>query len=145
MGTLKGQNLRILLGTSTSNLKCISVAQSCVLHVSAQVGESSSKDSTSEWQEQEITAINWDVQVDALVTLTADSSGTLVTGLTVGETYVVRMATTSGTNNRTPVSNALQVTGDAILSDLSIVASDKENTTFSAKFIGDGPLSPYQS
>lgn len=145
MATIKGQNLRILIGTSVSNLKCVAVAQSCVMHLSATVGDSSSKDTDNSWMEKEITSINWDVQVDALVTLTADSSGTLVTGLTVGETYVVRMATTSGTNNRTPVSNALQVTGDAILSDLSIVASDKDNTTFSAKFIGDGPLTPYQS
>ena len=67
MATIKGQNLRILLGTSASNLRCISVAKSCVLHVSAQVGEFSSKDNPSEWQEQEIIAINWDVQVDALI------------------------------------------------------------------------------
>ena len=72
MATIKGQNLRVLLGTSASNLKCISVAKSCVLHVSAQVGEAASKDSPSEWQEQEITAINWDVQADALITTTAD-------------------------------------------------------------------------
>ena len=85
MATTKGQNLRILLGNSASNLKCIAAAQSCVLHVSAQVDESSSKDSPSEWQEQEITAINWDIQVDALITTTADG-GVLVSGPTIGET-----------------------------------------------------------
>ena len=143
MATIKGQNLRILLGTSASNLKCISVAQSCVLHVSAQVGESSSKDSPSEWQEQEITAINWDVQVDALITMTADG-GVLVSGLTVGETYVLRMSQTAASdNNRTPIANRLQLTGEAILSDLTLVAKDKDFATWSAKFIGDGALSQY--
>ena len=143
MATIKGQNLRILLGTSASNLKCISVAQSCVLHVSAQVGESSSKDSPSEWQEQEITAINWDVQVDALIT-TTDDGGVLVSGLTVGETYVLRMSQTAASgNNRTSIANRLQLTGEAILSDLTLVAKDKDLATWSAKFIGDGALSQY--
>lgn len=143
MATIKGQNLRILLGTSSSNLKCISVAQSCVLHVSAQVGESSSKDSPSEWQEQEITAINWDVQVDALITMTADG-GVLVSGLTVGETYVLRLSQTAASgNNRTQIANRLQLTGEAILSDLTLVAKDKDFATWSAKFTGDGALSQH--
>ena len=143
MATIKGQNLRILLGTSASNLKCISVAQSCVLHVSAQVGESSSKDSPSEWQEQEITAINWDVQVDALITTTADG-GVLVSGLTVGETYVLRLSQTAASgNNRTQIANRLQLTGEAILSDLTLVAKDKDFATWSAKFTGDGALSQH--
>ena len=143
MATIKGQNLRILLGTSASNLKCISVAQSCVLHVSAQVGESSSKDSPSEWQEQEITAINWDVQVDALITMTADG-GVLVSGLTVGETYVLRLSQTAASgNNRTQIANRLQLTGEAILSDLTLVAKDKDFATWSAKFTGDGALSQH--
>ena len=143
MATIKGQNLRILLGTTAQNLKCIAVAQSCVLHVSAQVGESSSKDSPSEWLEQEITAINWDVQVDALITTTEDG-GVLVSGLTVGETYVLRMSQTEASgNNRTAVNNRLQMTGEAILSDLTLVAQNKDFATWSAKFIGDGELSQY--
>ena len=144
MATIKGQNLRILLGTSASNLKCISVAQSCVLHVSAQVGETSSKDSPGEWLEQEITAINWDVQVDALITTTIDTNAVLVTNLTVGETYVMKMSQTEASgNNRTAVNNRLQMTGEAILSDLTLVAQNKDFATWSAKFIGDGALSQY--
>lgn len=144
MARIKGQNLRILLGTSTSNLKCVATAQTCVLHVAAQVGEVSSKDSPSEWVEQEITAINWDVQVDALITTTPDSGAVLVTGLTVGETYVIRLSQTAESgNNRTPIANRLQMTGEAILSDLTLVAKNKDFATFSAKFIGDGALSQY--
>lgn len=143
MATTKGQNLRILLGNSASNLKCIAAAQSCVLHVSPQVYESSSKDSPSEWQEQEITAINWDVQVDALITTTADG-GVLVSGLTIGETYILRFSQTAASgNNRTPIANRLQLTGKAILSDLTLVAKDEDFATWSAKFIGDGGLSQH--
>lgn len=143
MATIKGQNLRVLLGTTAQNLKCVAVAQSCVLHVSAQVGEASSKDSPSEWQEQEITAINWDVQVDALITTTADG-GVLVSGLTIGETYILRFSQTAASgNNRTPIANRLQMTGEAILSDLTLVAKDKDFATWSAKFIGDGALSQH--
>lgn len=115
-----------------------------MLHIAAQVGETSSKDSPSEWIEQEITAINWDVQVDALITTTPDSGAVLVTGLTVGETYVIRLSQTSESgNNRTPIANRLQMTGEAILSDLTLVAKNKDFATFSAKFIGDGALSQY--
>ncbi len=143
MAIIKGQNLRILLGTSASNLKCVATAQSCVLHVAAQVGETSSKDSPSEWVEQEVTAINWDVQVDALITTTPDDA-VLVTGLTVGETYVMRFSQTAASgNNRTPIANGLQMTGEAILSDLTLVEKDKDFATWSAKFIGDGALAQY--
>ena len=46
-------------------------------------------------------------------------------------------------NNRTPIANRLQMTGEAILSDLTLVAKNKDFATFSAKFIGDGALSQY--
>ena len=144
MATIKGQNLRILLGTSTSNLKCVAVAKSCTLRLSAIVGDTDSKDSSNSWAEKEITGLKWDVQVDALITTTADSGAVLVSGLTIGETYVVRMSQTRATgNNRIPINNGLQVTGEAVLGDLTFVANDKEVATWSAKFIGDGALTLY--
>ena len=150
MATIKGQNLRVLLGTSASNLKCISVAKSCVLHVSAQVGESSSKDSTSEWQEQEITAINWDVQADALVISDDDDEyrpgAKAIDQLQVGRVYVIRFSRTAGAagqQNRDAVADAMQLTGPAILSDLNINAQNAEVASGQAKFTGSGDLTPY--
>jgi hypothetical protein len=51
--------------------------------------------------------------------------------------------TEASSNNRTAVNNRLQMTGEAILSDLTLVAQNKDFATWSAKFIGDGALSQY--
>ena len=70
MGVIKGQNLRIKLGT-----KYVAFATSCTVHVSAQLEESSTKDSTNGWQKQEITGMNWDISVDALYSVDTDATG----------------------------------------------------------------------
>jgi hypothetical protein len=51
--------------------------------------------------------------------------------------------TAASGNNRTPIANRLQLTGEAILSDLTLVAEDKDFATWSAKFIGYGALSQH--
>ena len=77
----------------------------------------------------------------------ADDGALTVDELTVGDTYVLRLSQTlgaSGQQNRDAVANALQVTGLAILTDLNINASNMEESTYTAKFIGDGELTPYR-
>ena len=65
MGIIKGQNLRVMVDG-----KCVAMATSCQFHVSAQMEDSSTKDSTGDWQEQEVVGLSWDAQTDSLVTLT---------------------------------------------------------------------------
>ena len=143
MATIKGQNLRILIGPDESHLKCIAAARSCAVHVAAVVGEADTKDSDNEWAIREITGMNWDVQVDALVTTTDDGAIT-TRELMTGETYVLRFSQTTSTKNRTQVTNRMRLTGEAILADLQLSAQNKEMASFSAKFIGDGAITQYQ-
>lgn len=145
MATIKGQNLRVLVGSSTSNLKCIAAAQSCTLRVDAVAESTGSKDVANDWDTKEITRIDWEVTVEAIVTLGTDATGTQLANLTTGQTYTLRLSQTNGTQNRSQVSNALQMTGKAILTDLSVTAQDNQESTFSAKFIGDGELKPYNT
>ena len=145
MATVKGQNLRVLLGSSTSNLKCVAAAQTCSLRVDAVAESTGSKDVSNDWDTKEITRIDWEVTVEALVTLGTDSTGTQLQNLTVGNTYTLRLSQTNGSQNRSQVANALQMTGKAILTDLSVTAQDNQESTFSAKFIGDGELKPYNT
>lgn len=145
MATVKGQNLRVLVGSSTSNLKCIAAAQSCTLRVDAVAESTGSKDVANDWDTKEITRIDWEVTVEALVTLGTDSTGTQLANLTTGQTYTLRLSQTNGSQNRSQVANALQMTGKAILTDLSVTAQDNQESTFSAKFIGDGELKPYNT
>ena len=145
MATVKGQNLRVLIGSSTSNLKCIAAAQSCTLRVDAVAESTGSKDVANDWDTKEITRIDWEVTVEALVTLGTDATGTQLANLTTGQTYTLRLSQTNGSQNRSQVANALQMTGKAILTDLSVTAQDNQESTFSAKFIGDGELKPYNT
>ena len=146
MATIKGQNLRIFAGPDTSHLQCVAAAQSCSLRVDAVTEDTSNKDVENDWQQKQITKLDWEVECQALVVL-ADDGALTVDELTVGDTYVLRLSQTlgaSGQQNRDAVANALQVTGLAILTDLNINASNMEESTYTAKFIGDGELTPYR-
>ena len=143
MATVKGQNLRVLAGSTTSNLKCIAAAQSCSLRVDAIAESTGSKDVANDWDKKEITQIDWEVTVEALVTIGTDGTGTQLQDLECGQKYTLRLSQTNGQQNRSQVANALQMTGRAILTDLSITAQDGEQSTYTAKFIGDGDLTPY--
>ena len=77
MGTIKGQNLRVMVGG-----KCIAMATSCTIHVSAQTEDSSTKDDANDWANNEVVGLSWDASTDSLVTLTDNgSNGELPTDL----------------------------------------------------------------
>ena len=140
MSTIKGQNLRILVGG-----KCVAMATSCTFHVSAQLEDSSTKDSVGDWQEQEVTGLSWDAQTDSLVTLEDNgTNGELpqdLLGLIINKTKVtITFDQTAGANNRVGQNSAIKRTGDAYVTDVTITAQNRQNSTFSAKFTGTGPL-----
>lgn len=149
MATIKGQNLRILVGQQASHqirYQCIAAAQSCTVHVSAVAGDSSSKDTEGEWEAKEITGLQWDVETTALINVDADNAAYDLQDLTVGQTYYLRFAhtaITSGSQNRTPIDTDPSYYGKAILTDLQVNASDRQEATYTAKFIGDGDLQPW--
>lgn len=146
MSTIKGQNLRVMVGSASGSEKCIAMATSCQFHVSAQTQDSSTKDDTGDWQENEVTGLSWDAQTDSLVTLTDNgSSGELpqdLLSLMIAKTKVyLKFDVTNSTNNRTATNSAIKKTGCAYIQDLSISAANRANSTISVKFIGTGPLS----
>ena len=141
MSTIKGQNLRILVGG-----KCVAMATSCTFHVSAQLEDSSTKDSVGDWQEQEVTGLSWDAQTDSLVTLEDNgTNGELpqdLFDLIINKTKVtITFDQTAGTNNRVAQNSAIKRTGEAYVTDVTITAQNRQNSTFSAKLTGTGPLS----
>lgn len=141
MATIKGQNLRILVGG-----KCIAMATSATFHVAAQVQENSTKDDTGDWAVNEIMGLSWDASTESLVTLTDNgSSGELPTDLfsaLINKTLLTLVFDqTNGTNNRTATSSAIAKTGTAYLTDLSVTAANRQNSTISATFTGTGALS----
>ena len=96
--------------------KCIAMATSCQFHISAQMEDSSTKDSTGDWQEQEVVGLSWDAQTDSF-------------------------DQTAGTNNRTGQNAVIKKTGYAYLTDVQVTAANRQNSTMTAQFTGTGALS----
>ena len=126
--------------------KCIAMSTSAQFHISAQLEDSSTKDSTGDWQEQEVVGLSWDAQTDALVSLTDNgSNGELATDLMsvmINKTPVtLTFDQTAGTNNRTGQNATIKRSGSAFINDIQITAANRANSTFSVQFSGTGALS----
>lgn len=126
--------------------KCIAMATSCTFHISAQVESASTKDDANDFEVNEVTGLSWDAQTDSLVTLTDNGvNGELPTdlmSLILNKTKVtLTFDQTAGTNNRTGQNSAIKRSGEAYLTDYSISAQNRQNSTLSCQFTGTGPLS----
>lgn len=141
MATIKGQNLRVMVGG-----KCIAMATSCTFHISAQVESSSTKDDANDFEVNEVTGLSWDASTDSLVTLTDNgTNGELPTdlmSLIINKTMVtLTFDTTAGTNNRTAQNSAIKKSGSAYVTDFSVTAQNRQNSTLTVQFTGTGALS----
>ena len=138
VAAIKGQHLRIFAGSSTANLKCIAAAQSCTAHVSMMIENASTKSDEDLWTRNEVVGMAWDLQAEAII-VTSDAA-VIASGLVIGHAYTVMFSQTTGSQNRTPTANSLQLTGTAILTDLELTAQHDETATYRAQFTGTGDL-----
>lgn len=141
---IKGQNLRLFV-----NSKCVAFATSCQLHVTANLEDTSTKDSTGSWDEQEIVGKSWSMSVDALYS----AGGTDNTGLNAQETLDLllagkqvqaRFCVTGGEKNResqTPTMAVAEYYGNAWINDYNATAANKSNGSYSVSLTGNGALS----
>ena len=143
MATIKGQNLRVMVGG-----KCIAMATSCTFHISAQVESASTKDDANDFEVNEVTGLSWDASTDSLVTLTDNgTNGELPTdlmSLIIRKTVVTLTfdTTTPGiNNNRTGQISAIKKSGSAYVTDFSVTAQNRQNSTLTVQFTGTGALS----
>lgn len=136
MAAKKGQNLRVFVDGS-----CVAAEQSCTFHVGTATEETSSKDSTGNWKDEEVTQLNWDVQCDSLVVATDDGGKGLVDMLgLIGQTVALKFQETNGAQNRVEASSGISKSGNAIVADVSVSSQNKANVTYSVKFNGIGAL-----
>ena len=146
MANIKGENLRVLLGDDDQHLACVAAATSCQIHLQLQVEEDTTKDTDDDWIIQEPVGINWDAQVDALIVIDDTETGITADSLQVGRVYRLRFSQTAGAageQNRDAIQNAMQLTGNAILSDLQLTAQNQDEAVYTAQFTGQGDLSRY--
>lgn len=136
--SIKGQNLRLFVEG-----KCVALATSCQLHVAQNLEDSSTKDDTDDWQNQEVTGLSWDGSCDALVCVDTTVNGfdTLL-DLCINKTKVaVLVKFTNGTNNRVTNSDVNHNWGgNAYISDVSMTAQNRQNSTYTVQLTGVGAL-----
>ena len=114
--------------------KVVACATSCTCHASAQLEETSSKDSTGDWTDQEAVSKSWDFSVDALMQIDAEDT----TGLgfdnmmdLIGQKAEIEFVQTNGVKNRDEVKVFRK--GTAIINDVSQTMANKQNGTYSVQ------------
>lgn len=141
----KGQFVRLVV-MDNSTPAVIAAAKELSLHVSLTLEDSTTKDTTGDWQVQEPTAINYDISTNALVesgetiTSSVDSYGLsdLMTLYEAGQQFGWEIANTSGDNNRTIGTVIAQ--GNALLTTLTVNAPNRQAASYTAQLTGYGPL-----
>jgi predicted secreted protein len=141
----RGQYIRLFLSTTANPSKVVAAAKEMSLHLSAQTEDSSTKDTTGDWLEYEVTGQSYDISFNALVLSPDDSlGGNTANTLNDFETNLKddvlywKIATVNGTNNRTAVQTLFS--GTAKLTQLQINAQNKQNATYSGTLNGYGAI-----
>lgn len=140
MATIKGQNLRLFCEDDYA----FAAATSCQVHLQMETSESSTKDTNNDWQDTEVTGMSWDCQVDALVIEKPQGDGSAVY-LDDIQSYMeqkaeltVYFAMASGNKNR--YAGNMLLRGNAIITDMQVVAQNRQNAVLSVKLQGRGEL-----
>ena len=138
----KGQNFRCFIDD-----ECVAAAKTCSFEETAELEDTSTKDSTGSAKQNSTKGKSWNGSVDALVLNTTDTGAQaldyFIKKIVSGVKVSVKFTETEGDQNRTPVAdpaNEIKVTGSALINDVTIKSTVNEEISLSIKFIGYGPL-----
>ena len=136
----KGQNFRLFIDGL-----CLAASKSCVIEETAELEDTSTKDSTGMAKESTMKSKSWNGSADALLLNETDSTGRtlsyLLSKILSGTNVSIKYTETDGDQNRTEVSQPEMVcTGQALINDLTIKATNGEEISLSIKFLGYGSL-----
>ena len=133
MGTLKGQNLRVFVGSSV-----VAQATNCVITLTNNTDDTSSKDDVGMAAKPSVTTKSWQVQVDSL---DVSDIGTFLTAIKNSTAFTLTWDETSTTDNTTAQEADFARTGSAYLTDASFVFNDREYSTKSLQVTGTAAIS----
>ena len=138
----KGQNFRCFIDD-----KCVAAAKTCSFEETAELEDTSNKDSAGSAKQNTTKSKSWNGSVDALVLNTEDTGAQalnyFIKQIVSGKTVSVKFTETEGDQNRTPVAdenNEIKVTGSALINDVTIKSTVNEEITLAIKFMGYGPI-----
>lgn len=137
MSTLKGQNLRILSGSTV-----FAEATNCVVTITNNVESTPTKDDVGMSDKPERVSIGWGIQVD---TLSVADAATLLNAMKSGTKLTVAFDETSTADNQAQLYATYGRYGDAFITDMTLQFNDR---TFSAKNLqltGTGKLNKFET
>lgn len=142
----KGQFVRLFLGSDNSAVpsRILAACKSLSMHISMSLEDTTTKDTTGDWQVQEPTALSFDISSNALV-----RSGDTITSTVQGQDFAsiediyeagtpvrFQIANTSGANNRTK--GAIICSGSVVITQLTLNAPNRQNGTYDTQLTGYG-------
>ena len=136
----KGQNFRLFIDGL-----CLAASKSCTLVQTAVLEDISTKDSTGMAKENTVKGEAWNGSADALLLNEADATGktlnALLSAIIAGQPVTIKFTETDGEKNRTvKTDKEVEYSGKAIINDITVKCTAKEEITFSVKFQGYGAL-----
>ena len=135
---LKGQNFRILVyDTTATKFKCIGMATSCTVNMTANTDDASTKDDVGGSAKPEVTSNAWSVSVESLNVVDA---GAMLTAIKSMTPFTLMWDETSTTDNQSIEEATYARKGQAYLNDLTLSFNDRENSAKSLQFAGTGAL-----
>ena len=142
----KGQYIRLLVSLATNPSTVVAAAKQMALHGSAQTEDSSTKDTTGNALEYEVTGQSYDITGSGLVLTPNDTLLTGAVGLNDFESWLQdqvlnwKICVMEGTNNRTVVETI--ASGQGKLTNLQIQAQNKQYATYNYTINGYGAIVP---
>ena len=138
MGSLKGQNFRILTFDSTaSKYKCVGMATSCSITENTNTDDAGTKDDVGMAAKPTVNSKSWQVQVESLNVVDAAAMLTAIKSLTP---FTLIWDETAAADNQTAQKATFARKGTAYLSDLTLNFNDRENSAKSLQFTGTSAL-----
>lgn len=140
----KGQYIRLLLSLEAAAEKVIAAAKDMKLHLSAQTEESSTKDTTGDALEYDVTGLSYDITGSALVL--SDDDETLGDAVAAADmmdwltdqVLVWKICLMEGEQNRTVVEEICS--GKCKLTNIQLQGQNKQNATYSYTLNGYGAI-----
>ena len=135
---LKGQNFRILtLDSTSSKFKCIGMATTCTVNLTANTDDASTKDDVGGAAKPEVTSNGWSVQVESLNVV---DIAALLTAIKTMTPFTLMWDETATTDNQSIEGATYARKGTAYLNDLTCTFNDRENSAKSLQFSGTSAL-----
>jgi len=134
MATIKGQNLRLFMENGNGQMSVIAAAQQCQLTISLEVKQISTKDDTDDFARNVALKLSWNVNANGVVTIDPDRNDPASLMDRIGQTVRVELATAGGDMNSE--SDKQLLTGDAIISDVQVQATNSEESTYTVQLTG---------